>query len=188
MAKVLFNPIMEQIRGKIGELVFRRFENRIIIARKPDSSGRVPTAGQLVVRTRFRDAARYANHVMADPARRALYEPAAARLGRSLRITIMGEFLNPPEITAISVAGYHGRVGDPIDVQAAADVAVTGVSVAIRDAAGALLEEGAATPADGGWRYLTTAAVPVGEAVTIEATAANLAGQTGTLSVPLVVA
>lgn len=188
MAKVLFNPIMEQIRGKIGELVFRRFQNRVIITRKPDSNGRVPTDGQLEVQTRFRDAARFAKHVLADPARRALYEPAATKSGRPLRITVMGEFLNSPEVTAITVAGYHGRVGDPVDIQAVADVAVTGVAVAIRDASGAVLEEGAASLVDGVWRYLATVAVPAGESVTVEATATNLAGQTGTLSVPVVIA
>ena len=41
MANVLLNLIMERIRGKIGELVFRRFEDRTIIARNGDRSGRV---------------------------------------------------------------------------------------------------------------------------------------------------
>ena len=187
MAKVLFNPIMEQIRGKIGELVFRRFENRIIVARKPDVSGRVPTAGQAGVRMRFREAARYANNVMADPERRLPYEPVAAKHGKSLRMVIMSDYLNPPEVDAISVVGYHGRMGDPIDVQATDDVAVTGVLVTIRDEAGAVVEQGAATLAAANWRYVATVTVQAGESVTIDATATDLAKQTGTLRVPIVV-
>jgi hypothetical protein len=187
MANVLFNPIMEQIRGKIGELVFRRFENRIIIARKADLSGHVPTAGQVEVRERFRGAAKYANNVMADPARRALYEPVAAKRGDPLRMVIMTDYLNPPEVDAISVADYHGSIGDPVVVQATDDIAVTGVTITIRDAADAVIEQGAATLADGQWTYRATVAVPVGQEVMVIATATDRAEQVATKILPLVV-
>jgi len=54
MAEVKLNPVMEQIRGKVGDLVFRRYEDEVVIARKPDLSGRTPTPGQRRLRGRGR--------------------------------------------------------------------------------------------------------------------------------------
>ena len=179
---------MEQIHGKIGELVFRRLKHRTIITRKPDFSGHVATAGQIAVRERFRAAARYAHHVLADPARRALYAPLAAQRGVPLRVVIMADYLNPPVVDAISVADYHGFIGDPVVVRATDDVAVSGVTVALRDAADAVIEQGAATLADDRWTYRATVAVPAGQAVMVIATARDGAEQEATKILPLVVA
>ena len=188
MANVHLNPIMERIRGKIGELVFRRFGRRTIIARKPDLSGRVASAGQIAVRERFRGAAYYANKVMADPERRARYAPLATKRGTPLREVIMTDYLNPPVVDAISVADYHGIIGDPVVVRATDDVAVSGVTVTLRDAADAVIEQGVATLADDRWTYRATVAVPAGEAVMVIATARDGAEQEATKILPLVVA
>ena len=188
MANVHLNPIMERIRGKIGELVFRRFENRTIIARNADRSGHVPTAGQMAVRERFRAAARYTRHVMTDPARRARYALLAARRGTPLRVVIMADYLNPPVVDAISVADYHGFIGDPVVVRATDDVAVSGVTVTLRDAEDAVIEQGPATLADDRWTYRATVAVPAGQAVMVIATARDGAEQEATKILPLVVA
>jgi len=40
MAKVRLNPILEQVRGKVGDLVFKRSGEEVIISRKPDFSER----------------------------------------------------------------------------------------------------------------------------------------------------
>jgi hypothetical protein len=39
MAKVKLNPILEQISGQVGDLVFKRYGDETIISRKADISG-----------------------------------------------------------------------------------------------------------------------------------------------------
>ena len=41
MAKVRLNPILEQVRGQVGDLVFKRSGENVVISRKPDFSDRV---------------------------------------------------------------------------------------------------------------------------------------------------
>ena len=57
MAKIKLNPVMEAMRGSIGDLVFRRFGEEVVVGRKPDPSVHPPTPGQQAVRERFRLAA-----------------------------------------------------------------------------------------------------------------------------------
>lgn len=67
MAKVKLNPILEQVRGQVGDLVFKRYGDEVIISRKPDMEGVEPTEAQLAAQGRFREAALYGKMVMADP-------------------------------------------------------------------------------------------------------------------------
>ena len=46
MAKVKLNPILERVRGTVGDLVFKRYEDEVVITRKPDFEGVAPTAAQ----------------------------------------------------------------------------------------------------------------------------------------------
>ena len=54
MAKVKLNPVMEQMRGKIGDLVFKRYEDRVVVTRNPDRDGLIPSAVQSEQQERFR--------------------------------------------------------------------------------------------------------------------------------------
>ena len=73
MAKVTLNPILERVRGQVGDLVFKRYEDEVVISRKPDFEDPESTAAQLAHRERFREAALYGKLVMADPEAKALY-------------------------------------------------------------------------------------------------------------------
>lgn len=57
MARVKINPVLDQISGSVGDLVFRRSARGVVVSRKPD----VPTAesaeAQRAHRDRFRRAA-----------------------------------------------------------------------------------------------------------------------------------
>jgi len=79
-------------------------------------------------------------------------------------------------------------VGDLIKVAAFDDFEVTGVTVAIRDGADGLLMQGAAVLAEGRWSYAATAAIQMGEAVTVEAVATDRPGHTGSRSLAFVIA
>ena len=178
MAKVLFNPVMEQIRGKIGDLVFRRTSGGMAVMRKTEPAETEPTPAQQQARERFRLAAAYAAAVAADPARVALYAPFVNRT-RSLRVAAMTDYLTPPEVLAVETGAYDGAVGDPIVVRAVDDGAVVEVRLTLRDGAGAVLEQGVATAAAGLWTYAATTAVAAGTVVAVEAVATDRPGNTG---------
>ena len=182
MAKVRLNPILEQVRGQVGDLVFKRYGEGVLISRKPDFADREWTEAQVAHRERFRQAALYGKLVMADPATKAIYEEAARAKGQPVFSLTVADFFNAPAVDEVDLSGYAGRVGDPIVVRASDDFDVTGVRVALTDAAGSSLEEGAAveTPPDSGrWVYAATAAVATGTTVRIAVTASDRPGGVG---------
>ncbi|MCP4599327.1 MAG: hypothetical protein GY847_02115, partial [Proteobacteria bacterium] len=54
MAKVKLNPVIEELRGQVGDLVFKRYGDRVVISKKPDMSNVKPSAAQSAHRERFR--------------------------------------------------------------------------------------------------------------------------------------
>ena len=171
MAKVKTNPVVEQLRGKIGDLVFKRYGDEVVVGRKPDLTGQSPTEAQAAVREQFRQAALYGKMVMADPATKTIYEEAAKAKGQPVFSLTIADFFNAPSVDEVDLSAYAGRVGDTIAIRAHDDFEVTGVDVSVTQADGSAVEAGAATetPAKSGrWVYPTTVAVPTGTAVRIE--------------------
>ena len=187
MAKIELNSAIRRIRGTMDNWVYRRNGDGVAIAKRPTVTA-APTAAQLAVREQFRAAAAYAKSVQLDPVQRPRYEAAAKAEGMRVFAFALADFLRPPVVQSINVAGYHGAVGEMIKVLARDDFEVTGVTVAIRDGEGAIIQQGAALFRDGLWQYASTVGIAVGEAVTIEATATDRPGHFGTLTVPYVVA
>ncbi len=184
MASVDLNPITERIRGAIGDLVFKKFMGRVIIARKRKPDDRVPSPAELEVRERFKAAAGFARGIFADPVQKARYVDAAKAQGTLPFATAMSDFLYPPEVKAIDTTGYRGQVGDAILVTATDDFEVTSVTVTLRDAARVVIEQGPAIKTDGKWVYAATAVAPAGEPLTIEAEAKDRPGHAHVLTVP----
>ncbi len=170
MAKVRLNPVLEQIRGQVGDLVFKRYGDEVVISRKPDASEVEPTAAQLAHRQRFRQATLYGKMVMADPEAKALYEQVAKAKGQPLFSLTVADFYHAPSVDEVDLSGYAGRVGDPVVVLASDDFQVVSVAVSVSDAAGNPIESGAASedpPRSGRWLYNASAAVPAGTIVRI---------------------
>lgn len=178
MAKLSLNSALKGISGRIDNWVYRKYGDRTVLGRRPEFSG-PPTVGQQAVRDRFRAAAAYAKTVLADPVQRVDYEALARARSFPLFALIMGDYLNPPEVTAIDLADYHGQVGNVIRVEALDDVAVQAIGLEIRDATDAILEQGPAVLSAGRWTYAATTVVPAGATVTIQATATDRPGHPG---------
>jgi hypothetical protein len=177
MAKVRLNPVMEQFRGKVGDLVFKRFADEVIVTRNPDREGLIPTPGQLAHRERFRLAALYGKAVFAEPSKKAIYEEAAKAKGIPVFSLTVADFFNAPVVDEIDLSGYTGKAGEPIGIRAHDDFEVNGVAVAIRNLEGMVLEQGAAAKQSNGvWRYVTTSTLPIEHAVSIEVTASDRPG------------
>lgn len=187
MAKVELNSALSGLSGRMDNWVFRRMRGGTAVGKRPRFTA-APTPAQLVVRERFRLAAAYARSALLDPVLRGRYEVAARARSLGTVSVALTDYLRPPVVDAIDTRLYHGRVGDVIAVGAFDDFEVTGVTVAILDDAGGLLMQGAAVLSNGRWSYAATAAIQLGEAVTIEAVATDRPGNTGSRSVALVIA
>lgn len=188
MASTTFNGFLDRVKGRFGNIVFKKRDGATFISRAPALSTVPPTAAQLAVRERFRLAAAYAKAALADPALRLLYKQHAQVSQRPLFSVAVADYFRPPVVSVIDAAGYHGRVGDLIKVSASDDFEVVAVSIVIRDAADAVLEQGVATLVGGHWTYVATVAVAAGETVTIEAVAKDRPGHPGSKTVPWVIA
>jgi len=179
MAKVKLNPVLEQIRGKVGDLVFKRYHDEVIMSRLPDVGERTPTPGQAAHRQQFKLAVLYGRTVVADVEKKAIYEAAAKEKGISAFALTVGDFLNAPAVDEIDLSGYTGKAGETIRIQASDDFEVAGVRVRIVDTGGAALEEGPAIRdgmAGGEWRYTTTSELAAGQSVSLEVTATDRPG------------
>jgi len=182
MAKVKLNPTFDAIQGKVGGLVYKRWEGEEIVSRMPDRTGIVATANQLAQQERFRLAAVYGKAALADPESREVYQDMAGKRGIPVFSVTLSDFLNAPAVDEIDLSTYTGKAAEVIRVRASDDVEVKGVSVTIRAQGGAVLEEGAAVFATsaGTWNYTTTTALPAGQPVSIEVSATDRPGHKAT--------
>jgi hypothetical protein len=131
MAKVKLNPVIMQVRGQIGDLVFKRYEDRVILGRKNDLSDVKPNEAQLEHQERFRQAALYGKLVMADPAQKADYQAAAKALGKPVFSLTVADFFNAPSVDEVDVSTYGGAAGDEIVIRAHDDFEVSAAQVEI---------------------------------------------------------
>ncbi len=190
MARARLNPVIEELRGQIGELVFKRYGDRVVISKKPDMSRVKPSAAQTAHRKRFRRATVYAKVVMADPEMRALYEATARERGQPVYNVAIADFFSAPSVDGVDLAGYTGAPGDEVVVWASDDFGVVGVRVVLRDADGGVVEEGDAVESPGGsgrWVYVATTAVAAGTVVRVGVRAVDRPGGMGEVVVERVV-
>jgi hypothetical protein len=120
--------------------------------------------------------------MMADPAKRVLYEEFAKASGKPVFSMTVADFFNAPAVDEVDLSGYTGASGDAIVVRAHEDFEVIGVQVNITDANGQAIESGSAveSPAKSGRRvYTATAAVATGTNVRISVAASDRPGGKG---------
>ncbi|MBK8905711.1 MAG: hypothetical protein IPM53_31300 [Anaerolineaceae bacterium] len=187
MARVQLNPVLEQIHGQIGDLVFRRYEDQVVLARKSSPGQKEATPAQIATRERFRAGAQYGKLVMADPALKALYATAAKAKKKPVFSVMVADYLHAPSVTAVALDGYTGAADETITVNAYDDFEVMAVTVTLANEGGAVLESGAAVVENGRWTYTTTTAVTPGTTVTVTATAVDRPGNSGSAEVTMLV-
>jgi hypothetical protein len=114
MAKVEINAITSHFKGRLGDIRFRDYLGRKIVALRRKPSSAPPTVAQQQVRDRFRLASAYAKGTLGNPATRALYLERARTKQLPLFAVMAGDYLSPPEVKVIDTADYHGQVGDKV--------------------------------------------------------------------------
>ena len=83
MAKIVLNPLIKEIRGKMGDVVFRvSSTGKQTIMKLPDMSRVNWSKAQKEHRQRFKKAIAYAKAAMADPKVSKIYEKRAAKENR----------------------------------------------------------------------------------------------------------
>jgi hypothetical protein len=81
---IIQDPLIRELRGRVGDFVFRRGPNgTTIVAARPDRSRVKPSEAQLAQQRRFAAATSFARAALADPRRRLRYE----KLGRRYKLT-----------------------------------------------------------------------------------------------------
>lgn len=176
MAKVQNNLVVHGLSGMLGkQVVVRRQKNGgYVMAAAPKRYTQL-SAAQMEHQDRFRQAILYAKSAQSSPE----YKDLAKARGQSAYNVAVADFLHPPEIQRIDIAGYNGAPGQQIAITAVDDVKVKEVGVLIAADDGTLVEKGSAqlSPQNGSqWIYTTTATAPTAS-VKIVVDVADLAGQ-----------
>lgn len=97
MAKIILQPSIRRLQGKLGDWVFRRnHSGTLSVTKVPDMSKVQWSPAQQEHRQRFKEAVAAAKSAMADPATRARYEETAAQKGKRPFDLAVSDF-------------YHGR-------------------------------------------------------------------------------
>ncbi len=178
--KVKLNPMFEEARGQLGDLVFREVRGETVASRKPSISGE-PTVDQAAHRERFKLAAAYGKSVMADNTVRPLYEAAAKNKNIPVFALTVADYFNAPTIDSLDLSGYTGQVHEPIHVIARDDFGVASVSVSIADQTGHVIDAGNAVETAAGsghWVYTAGATIATGITVMVSAIATDRPGGT----------
>lgn len=82
MVKVILNPGIRRMSGKMGDWTYRWTYGQQTIMKTPNMSKVKWSKAQKQHRQRFRKAVSYAKMAMADPKARLHYEKVAAKTGR----------------------------------------------------------------------------------------------------------
>lgn len=64
MARAKLNPLLESLRGAIGDVVVKQYGTKTVITRRPVFRNRRFTAAQKACQARFREAALFAEAVI----------------------------------------------------------------------------------------------------------------------------
>ncbi|MFM1770309.1 MAG: hypothetical protein RJA22_2838 [Verrucomicrobiota bacterium] len=97
MRNILLNPLLQEVRGRIGPLVFRRFRGKTVVQRAPDMTRVVASPAQLAQRARFQRAVAHARAVLADPVLRARQASRAQSRGLTVFALCIADYLKAPE-------------------------------------------------------------------------------------------
>ena len=98
MAGIKRNPVLRGVHGNIGEWVFKNYQDKTVVASKPDHIHQPNSPAQLAVREQFRLAAIYGKIVMADPVQKAACKAKATEQKTPVFSFIVAERADPAPI------------------------------------------------------------------------------------------
>lgn len=179
MAKASVNSILQGLSGRIGNLIYKQYGDKVVVTRVPTFSGKW-SPKQKAARRKFSDASKFADRIRSDPSLSALYAQAAKKRRIALRPFAIKDFLQAPIIRAIDSSRYRGCAGDEIFITTEDSFKVIDVQVVVRGPGSTMLEGGSATKLGTSWRYLATKTCARAEKLSLEAIATDRAGNKAT--------
>jgi hypothetical protein len=154
MSKARLHPAVLDLRGAMGDMVFRRRKGKLFASIKSIGTEKDPTQAQVAHRERFDDAVQYGKYAMEIQELRDLYQAAAADTGMSAFNAAVSDFLKPPTVKELNTSAYHGQIGDTIEITTRDEYGVVDVHVKITED-GVDIESGNAVQgAEGRWTYV----------------------------------
>ena len=139
MGKSTTNVLSAGYSGKTGDIVFRNFVYKMVIAKAPDCSHTRWTRNQKANRKRFSKAMAWAVKTLENPEMRRSYLKRRKR-GQTIYNVAVADYMKNLRVDNIDLSGYKGRAGDTIVVKAKGAYAVNAIILTILTSQGLLVE------------------------------------------------
>jgi hypothetical protein len=160
MAISFKNVLTREYSGRVGEVVFRNYKGKSVMAKRPDCSKVIKSPAQLANQNRFAKAVKYSKKVKSDPERSEFYRKNKKKKYQDVYHAAMSDFMSKPKVQKVDLNGYKGLKGNVISVSAWDKFSVEAVIVVILNYLGQVIESGpaVATSFSGNreWDYITT--------------------------------
>jgi hypothetical protein len=178
MAKVHPHDSHPKLRGKFGDKIYKWYGDTCVVQKVPVRRKRRQSARLKAAYANLRQAVRYAQGVIADPAAKKYYEYAARRLRRSVYIVAKADAMQPPKVELWLPYNYQGHAGEGVTIRTGDLFRVQTARITVRDAAGDIVETGEATrqPKKIFFAYRWKRDHPSGQVLTVELIAESRAG------------
>jgi len=138
------NVITRNYSGRVGDIVFRNYNGKSVMAKRPDCSKVIKTARQLEFLNKFAKAVKYGLFVKDNPALCEYY--SKKRPDMDPYHAAISDYLSRPVIERVDIGGYKGLPGNVVTVSVWDTWSIEGVDVVIFTALGEVIECGAAVP------------------------------------------
>lgn len=157
MAIIDHNIFTNGLRGRVGNLIFRRWGEKTVVSAAPGRAKRKWSRLQRSNRERFSIAMAWAREAMKDPEKRRGFQKRAKGMQTAWNVAV-SEYMMRPLIEKADVSGYHGKRADQLRVWTGKAFRVSTVIITILTAQGVIIESGTAARDGGtnGWIYFAT--------------------------------
>lgn len=171
MAKSTSFPFPGALRGKLGNLVFRKHGSTIVVYEYNEPKKREPSVKQKQSRERFKAASDYAKKALRNGDLKTQYHIRALEKGKGTAFNIaMSDFLNKPQVRNAELINSRLQI-DAID-----DFLVERVEVKVVNPSGEVVEQGHAYLLPDKLWYYDLQTGSIGNAVEISITAYDIPG------------
>ncbi|MGA3015283.1 MAG: hypothetical protein ABSD71_14745 [Bacteroidales bacterium] len=161
MAISFKNLITRMYSGRVGDIVFRNYRGKSVMAKRPDCSKVVKSPAQLANQKKFAKAVIYSKAVKSDPQQSESYSEKKKKMRyKDVYHAAMSDCLTKPKVQKVDLKTYRGQTGNVIRISAWDKFRVETVNVMIINDKGQLIEGGPAVArmysGNREWEYIAT--------------------------------
>ena len=158
MAISFNNVITRNYSGRVGDIVFRNYNGKSVMAKRPDCSKVIKTERQMGSMNKFAKGVKFGQFAKDNPKLCEDYNKKRPDL--SPYHAAISDFMTTPVIERVDVSEYQGHPGNVVTVSAWDKWNIEGVGVVIFNALGEVIEFGEAVPGEFSgnteWDYTAT--------------------------------